>query len=154
MSENSRASSTSRSASLSPAEMLLRPVDMVKTTVSHVPGAATVKGAFDSVLDTVGIVSPRSRRIAAYAGAGVLGAAGVVEWPVAATGAAVVWLTQSRPGTGGKDAPKAGARAAETRPAAAKPSAGRRAAAKPGEARTTAARTTAAKTATTRTTRP
>ncbi|WP_370067093.1 hypothetical protein [Streptacidiphilus sp. MAP5-3] len=39
-------------------------------------------------------MSPHTRRVAAYAGAGLLGAAGVVEWPVAAAGAAVVWLTQ------------------------------------------------------------
>ncbi|WP_435807582.1 hypothetical protein [Streptomyces canus] len=49
-------------------------------------------------LDRVGAVSPRGRRLAVYAGAGVLGVAGVVEWPVAVTGAAVAWLTQPRPG--------------------------------------------------------
>ncbi|MEU6346905.1 hypothetical protein ABZ883_38860 [Streptomyces sp. NPDC046977] len=34
----------------------------------------------------------------AYTGAGLLGAAGIVEWPLAAAGAAAVWLTQPRPG--------------------------------------------------------
>ncbi|MFG2726518.1 hypothetical protein [Streptomyces canus] len=53
-------------------------------------------------LDRVGAVSPRGRRLAVYAGAGVLGVAGVVEWPVAVTGAAVAWLTQPRPGERGE----------------------------------------------------
>lgn len=34
----------------------------------------------------------------AYTGAGLLGVAGIVEWPIALTGAAVVWLTQPKPG--------------------------------------------------------
>jgi hypothetical protein len=38
--------------------------------------------------------------MAVYAGAGVLGVAGAVEWPVAVTGAAVAWLTQQRPRQG------------------------------------------------------
>ncbi|MER7808365.1 hypothetical protein [Streptomyces sp900116325] len=67
------------------------------TAVDRVPGADRVKGIVDGVLDSVGIVSPHARRVAAYTGAGLLGVAGVVEWPVAVTGAAVVWLTQSRP---------------------------------------------------------
>lgn len=32
-----------------------------------------------------------------YTGAGLLGVAGVVEWPGALTGAAVAWLTQPKP---------------------------------------------------------
>jgi hypothetical protein len=60
------------------------------------------------MLDTVGIVSPRARRVAAYTGAGILGMAGVVEWPVAVAGAAAVWLTQPRP------ADTDGAKAGET----------------------------------------
>ncbi|MGW4519396.1 hypothetical protein ACWEO4_47965 [Streptomyces sp. NPDC004393] len=87
MTAKARASSSSSSA----AEKLLHPVDTVSTTVSHVPGATTVKGAFDTVLDTVGVASPRSRRMAAYAGVGLLGAVGVVDWPVAAAGAARRW---------------------------------------------------------------
>lgn len=126
MTENERAASTSRTA----AEMLLTPVDTVRTTVSHVPGVGRVKEAFDGVLDTVGMVSPRSRRIAAYAGVGLLGAAGVVEWPVAAAGAAVVWLTQSRPRTGGPDAPQGGTATGGASPAKEEPSARRRAAAR------------------------
>jgi hypothetical protein len=56
-----------------------------------------VSRAAEETLDKVGAVSPRGRRMAVYAGAGLLGAAGVVEWPVAVTGAAVAWLTQPRP---------------------------------------------------------
>ncbi|WP_314176651.1 hypothetical protein [Streptomyces winkii] len=62
-----------------------------------VPGADRVRGVFDGMLDTVGIVSPQARRVAAYTGAGILGVAGVIEWPVAVAGAAAVWLTQPRP---------------------------------------------------------
>jgi hypothetical protein len=60
----------------------------------------------DGALDRIGAVSPRGRRIAVYTGAGVLGVAGVVEWPLALTGAAVAWLTQPRPrqGSQGKTA--------------------------------------------------
>ncbi|MFF7213056.1 hypothetical protein ACFZAU_21350 [Streptomyces sp. NPDC008238] len=68
----------------------------MRSTAQRLPGADAVKGAFDSVLDTVGVVSPQTRRVAAYTGAGLLGVAGVVEWPVAAAGAAAVWLTQQR----------------------------------------------------------
>ncbi|MFD4945038.1 hypothetical protein ACFVYE_42905 [Streptomyces sp. NPDC058239] len=67
------------------------------SAVERVPGADRVKGLVDGVLDSVGIVSPHARRVAAYTGAGLLGVAGVVEWPVAMAGAAVVWLTQPRP---------------------------------------------------------
>ncbi|MER6302597.1 hypothetical protein ABT247_23995 [Kitasatospora sp. NPDC001539] len=77
--------------------MLLHPVGTVTATVHRVPGADAVGSAVNGVLDTVGLVSPRARRIAAYAGAGLLGALGAVEWPVAAAGAAAVWLTQPRP---------------------------------------------------------
>ncbi|WP_411089498.1 hypothetical protein [Streptomyces sp. 061-3] len=78
-------------------EALAHPMQRVMTAVDRVPGADRVKGIVDGVLDSVGIVSPHARRVAAYTGAGLLGVAGVVEWPVAVTGAAVVWLTQSRP---------------------------------------------------------
>ncbi|MDX2730240.1 MULTISPECIES: hypothetical protein [Streptomyces] len=81
-------------------EALTHPVRRVMTAVDRVPGADRVKGIVDGVLDSVGIVSPHARRVAAYTGAGLLGVAGVVEWPVAVTGAAVVWLTQSRPTDG------------------------------------------------------
>ncbi|WP_431963737.1 hypothetical protein [Actinacidiphila sp. bgisy160] len=77
---------------------MTHPLDTVKATAQRLPGAGKVKGAFDGVLDTVGVVSPRTRRVAAYTGAGLLGVAGVVEWPVAAAGAAAVWLTQQRSG--------------------------------------------------------
>jgi hypothetical protein len=78
-------------------ETLAHPLQMVTTAVEKVPGAEKVKEFADGVLDSVGIVSPRARRVAAYTGAGLLGVAGVVEWPVVAAGAAVVWLTQPRP---------------------------------------------------------
>ena len=81
-------------------EALTHPMRRVMTAVDRVPGADRVKGIVDGVLDSVGIVSPHARRVAAYTGAGLLGVAGVVEWPVAVTGAAVVWLTQSRPTDG------------------------------------------------------
>ncbi|MFF8189798.1 hypothetical protein ACF05L_02695 [Streptomyces bobili] len=69
----------------------------VPEAVSKVPGAGTVGRAAEGALDKVGAVSPRGRRLAVYTGAGVLGVAGVVEWPVAVAGAAVAWLTQPRP---------------------------------------------------------
>ncbi len=108
--------------------MLAHPVHTVTETVRHVPGAGVVKGAVDGVLDTIGAVSPRARRVAAYAGAGLLGAAGLIEWPVAAAGAAVVWLTQPRPHE--HDGATTGARPAARQTA--KPAA--RTAAKPGAA--------------------
>jgi hypothetical protein len=69
----------------------------VTTVMEKVPGAERVREIVDGVLDSVGVVSPHARRVAAYTGAGLLGVAGVVEWPVVAAGAAVVWLTQPRP---------------------------------------------------------
>ncbi|MEV7812752.1 hypothetical protein AB0P05_18745 [Streptomyces flaveolus] len=76
---------------------LTAPLRGAASVLRRVPGAGTVTRAAEETLDKVGAVSPRGRRIAVYAGAGVLGAAGVVEWPVALTGAAVAWLTQPRP---------------------------------------------------------
>lgn len=81
----------------SAASRLLHPIDAVRAAARQVPGATAIEETFDGVLDAVGLVSPRTRRIAAYAGAGLLGAVGVVEWPAAAAGAAAVWLTQARP---------------------------------------------------------
>ncbi|MFJ2626008.1 hypothetical protein ACIO6T_21890 [Streptomyces sp. NPDC087532] len=78
-------------------ETLAHPMQMATTAVERVPGADRAKEFVDGVLDSVGIVSPHARRVAAYAGAGLLGVVGVVEWPVAAAGAAAVWLTQQRP---------------------------------------------------------
>ncbi|MGW4568693.1 hypothetical protein ACWEN3_42220 [Streptomyces sp. NPDC004561] len=76
---------------------LTAPLRGAASALRRVPGAGMVGRAAEGTLDKVGAVSPRGRRMAAYAGAGLLGAAGVVEWPVAVTGAAVVWLTQPRP---------------------------------------------------------
>ncbi|MEV0495304.1 hypothetical protein [Streptomyces atratus] len=78
-------------------ETLAHPMQTMTTAIEKVPGAERVKGIVDGVLDSVGVVSPHARRVAAYTGAGLLGVAGVVEWPVVAAGAAVVWLTQPRP---------------------------------------------------------
>ncbi|MFB7455989.1 MULTISPECIES: hypothetical protein [unclassified Streptomyces] len=76
---------------------LAAPLHGAASVLRRVPGAETVGRAAQGALDKVGAVSPRGRRLAVYTGAGLLGVAGVVEWPVALTGAAVAWLTQPRP---------------------------------------------------------
>jgi hypothetical protein len=82
---------TSRSSDLP------QPLRAVASGLRHVPGAEQVGKAATGALDRIGAVSPRGRRMAVYAGAGVLGVTGLVEWPVAVTGAAVAWLTRPRP---------------------------------------------------------
>jgi hypothetical protein len=77
--------------------LLEAPLHGAAWVLRKVPGAGVAGRAAHETLDKVGAVSPRGRRIAVYTGAGVLAAAGVVEWPVALTGAAVAWLTQPRP---------------------------------------------------------
>ncbi|MFH9589866.1 hypothetical protein [Streptomyces luteogriseus] len=77
---------------------LPQPLRAVASGLRHLPGAEQVGRVATDALDRIGAVSPRGRRMAVYAGAGVLGVAGIVEWPVAVTGAAVAWLTQPRPG--------------------------------------------------------
>ncbi|MGW5617569.1 hypothetical protein [Streptomyces sp. NPDC003877] len=77
---------------------LPQPLRAVASGLRHLPGAERVGHLATGTLDRIGAVSPRGRRMAVYAGAGVLGVAGVVEWPVALTGAAVAWLTQPHPG--------------------------------------------------------
>ncbi|MFJ1967548.1 hypothetical protein ACIO93_02650 [Streptomyces sp. NPDC087903] len=79
------------------AQDLPQPLRAAASALSRVPGAGVVSRAAGGALDKVGAVSPRGRRMAVYTGAGVLGVAGVVEWPIAVTGAAVAWLTQPRP---------------------------------------------------------
>lgn len=76
---------------------LPQPLRAVASGLRQLPGAHQVGRIAGDTLDAIGTVSPRGRRMAVYAGAGVLAAAGVVEWPVALTGAAVAWLTQPRP---------------------------------------------------------
>lgn len=76
---------------------LLFPLRVVGSGLRRLPGAEQVGKVAGGALDRIGAVSPRGRRIAVYTGAGVLGVAGVVEWPVAVTGAAVAWLTRPRP---------------------------------------------------------
>ncbi len=128
---------------------LSHPMQTVTEAVNHVPGAPVVKGVVDGVLDTVGVVSPHARRVAAYAGVGLLGVAGLVEWPVAAAGAAVVWLTQPRPEHNGGATAQRTAQSAATRPKTKAKTASQRAAAKRGTAsktRTTAKKTTGKKT--------
>ncbi|MFD4230228.1 hypothetical protein [Streptomyces sp. NPDC058545] len=139
-------------------EALAHPMRRVMTAVDRVPGADRVKGIVDGVLDSVGIVSPHARRVAAYTGAGLLGVAGVVEWPVAVTGAAVVWLTQPRPtdaagaGTEGPQAKQAARSAkAQTTTRAAKTRPAKKASATTGKAKTRPAKaSTASGTAKTR----
>jgi hypothetical protein len=87
------------------AQELPQPLRAAASALGRVPGAGLVGRAAGGVLERVGAVSPRGRRIAVYTGAGVLGVAGVVEWPVAITGAAVAWLTQPRPQEQGADRP-------------------------------------------------
>ncbi|MEV6112610.1 hypothetical protein AB0L59_08785 [Streptomyces sp. NPDC052109] len=82
---------------------LREPLRAVGSVLSRLPGAQQVSTAADSALDWIGAVSPRGRRMAVYTGAGVLGVAGVVEWPLALTGAAVAWLTQPRPRQDARD---------------------------------------------------
>ncbi|WP_328869486.1 hypothetical protein OHT76_04870 [Streptomyces sp. NBC_00287] len=76
---------------------LPQPLRTTASALGKVPGATAVGKAAGGTLDAIGTVSPRGRRIAVYTGAGLLGVAGLVEWPVAVTGAAVAWLTQPRP---------------------------------------------------------
>jgi hypothetical protein len=87
---------TEQKAEREPAQDLPQPLRTAASVLSRVPGAGMVTKVAEETLDKVGAVSPRGRRLAVYTGAGVLGVAGVVEWPVAVTGAAVAWLTQPR----------------------------------------------------------
>ncbi|MFE9450333.1 hypothetical protein [Streptomyces sp. NPDC006739] len=96
--------------------VLAAPLHGAASVLRRVRGAGTVGKAAQGTLDKVGAVSPRGRRLAVYTGAGVLGAAGVVEWPVALTGAAVAWLTQPRPGEAGRPARPEGGGMAEEPP--------------------------------------
>ncbi|WP_328441910.1 hypothetical protein OHA71_43990 [Streptomyces sp. NBC_00444] len=89
---------TRQKPSLDLPEPLREPLQNTASALRRVPGAGVVTKAADGALDAVGAVSPRGRRMVAYTGAGLLGVAGIVEWPIALTGAAVVWLTQPKPG--------------------------------------------------------
>ncbi|GGW97557.1 hypothetical protein GCM10010297_18660 [Streptomyces malachitofuscus] len=104
---------------------LPQPLRAVASGLRHLPGAQQVGRVAGGTLDAIGAVSPRGRRIAVYTGAGVLGVAGVVEWPVALTGAAVAWLTRPRPTDrpdGEEDAPSpAGAHGRPGTPEGARP---------------------------------
>ncbi|MGW7530095.1 hypothetical protein [Streptomyces sp. NPDC054783] len=73
---------------------LPQPFRAVGSGLRRLPGAERVSKVGDSALEWIGAISPRGRRMVVYTGVGVLGVAGVVEWPVALTGAAVAWLTQ------------------------------------------------------------
>ncbi|WP_333782242.1 hypothetical protein [Streptomyces sp. AD681] len=132
------------------ARTLPRPLHAAASAVRKVPGAGTVGKAAEGALDRIGAVSPRGRRVLVYTGAGVLGVAGLVEWPVAVTGAAVAWLTQQRGqdrnGNAGKTTARAGAGQTGTAGTAkAAGSAGTAAAKRAGGAKKTAAKSTAAK---------
>jgi hypothetical protein len=102
MAERKSSQQTAESGSPAPAQGLPQPLRAAASVLGKVPGAGTVGRVAGGALDRVGAVSPRGRRLAVYAGAGVLGVAGIVEWPVAVTGAAVAWLTQPRQGEPGK----------------------------------------------------
>ncbi|MGK4584714.1 hypothetical protein [Kitasatospora sp. HPMI-4] len=115
MSDSAGTSSASSSPEGTP--KLMHQVEAVTSAVRQVPGASLVKGVLDGALDAVGVVSPRARRVAAYAGVGLLGVVGVVEWPVAAAGAAIVWLTQSRPGNAARGTARTDARKPAAGPA-------------------------------------
>ncbi|MGV9456652.1 hypothetical protein [Streptomyces sp. NPDC003635] len=100
---------------------LPQPLRTTASALSKVPGAGTVGRAAGGALDAIGSVSPRGRRIAVYTGAGVLGVTGLVEWPVAVTGAAVAWLTQPRPHEArAGETPESRSTAADRQPAAQK----------------------------------
>ncbi|MEV1085895.1 hypothetical protein AB0I98_48090 [Streptomyces sp. NPDC050211] len=89
---------TRQKPSLDLPEPLREPLQTTATALRRVPGAGVVTKTAEGALDAVGAVSPRGRRMVAYTGAGLLGVAGIVEWPIALAGAAVVWLTQPKPG--------------------------------------------------------
>ena len=142
----SGSTSASPTVSHSSGSSLPNPVEAVASAVRQVPGAHAVKGVFDGVLDSIGAVSPHARRVAAYAGVGLLGAAGVVEWPVAAAGAAVVWLTQPLRRNAPK--PPAAKSAPAPEPSAAPRTRTRTTAAKPSTTKAGAPKAGAAKAAT------
>jgi len=71
-------------------------------------------------------VSPQARRVMVYAGAGLLGAVGVVSWPVAATVAGVTWITQPRGDSEGSAQPTTTRRADATTASAKSTRTGRR----------------------------
>jgi len=119
------------------------PLEAVTSVMRQAPGATAVKDAVDGVVggvrDTVGLVTPHARRVAAHAGEGLLGAAG----------AAMAWLTQPLRG-GDSSAEGRPATAKEVRPATAK---AERPQPKPAAKRATGRRT-AAKRATPKPTAP
>ncbi|GAA0919359.1 hypothetical protein [Streptomyces thermoalcalitolerans] len=67
---------------------LAAPFHGAAAALRRVPGAGVVGRAAHETPDKAGAVSPRGRGSAVRTGAGVLGAAGGVERPVALTGAA------------------------------------------------------------------
>ncbi|MER6429155.1 hypothetical protein ABT272_15580 [Streptomyces sp900105245] len=79
------------------ASELPQPLPFIGSGLRRIPGVEQLNKITDGALNRIGAISPRGRRLAVYTGAGVLGFAGVVEWPLAVTGAAVAWLTQPRP---------------------------------------------------------
>jgi hypothetical protein len=154
MSSNTTAPSASRPTQVVSAAQsaVLHPVSSVTSVVRMLPGASAVESVFSGVLNAVSMTSPRARRVAAYTGAGLLGVAGLVEWPVAVAGAAAVWLTQARdkdPAKTGRTVARSGAgdRSGATAGATPKPSDG--AAAKKAPAKKTAGRRTTAATSAT-----
>ncbi|WP_164555778.1 MULTISPECIES: hypothetical protein [unclassified Streptomyces] len=76
---------------------LPQPLRTAVSGLRRLPGGHRLEKAAGGALEALGALSPGGRRIAVYTGAGVLGVAGLVDWPVAVTGAAVAWLTRPRP---------------------------------------------------------
>ncbi|MEV5343186.1 hypothetical protein AB0K93_32645 [Streptomyces sp. NPDC052676] len=109
---------------LKPSSVITEPVRFTGSALRRMPGMDKVSKAAEGTLDAVGVVSPRGRRIAVYTGAGLLGAAGVVEWPVAIAGAAVAWLTQPRPGPEQAEGKQGAGQASPTEGAPARATAG------------------------------
>lgn len=74
----------------------------------------TAAGLLGAVEGFTGAFSPRTRRVAVYTGAGLLGLSGVVEWPIAATVAAATWLAQDHARPAGDAAPGSAKKAPNT----------------------------------------
>lgn len=87
----------------------VRPVQSLWDLVATMPGGRTATETAAGLLGAVdgftGAFSPRTRRVAVYTGAGLLGLSGVVEWPIAATVAAATWLAQDHARPAGDAAP-------------------------------------------------
>lgn len=73
-----------------------RTIGAASATLDNLPGVGVARKLVDGALGTVGSVPLGTRRVAIYAGAGLLGLLGAIEWPIVAVVAGAVWLTQPR----------------------------------------------------------